>query len=387
MPIHSSTGTSQHRNPQAAAEEAVHRALNGLEGRAQFLLLFAGIGYDQASIAHHAWEAVGRLPMAGCGAEGGIGKGWSEESPFWASAMVFSGKGISFRTGVTEGLSEASQAAGKQIRETAFVGGERAVFLFSDGISVNVTEFLRGLGTTKAPLLGGLASDDWLKEGKTWQYCDGKAFHNAATWFSVAGNVHVAWVSQHGCRPFGKDSHITRVSGTQILEIDNKPAMDYLADLTYLEDNEAGTLPSVNIALIYQPPATTEPRALHFVLPEVHRNGTLPRTQVELPVGTRIWLARRDPDAIRKGLPALIQTLTNRLSGRTPKALLQIDCAGRGRVMFTQEQILDNMRSIQQAVPGDPPWSGFYSYGELVPDQGGNACTHYTTLLATLSDP
>jgi hypothetical protein len=387
MPIHSSTGTSQHRNPQIAAEDAVRRAMEGLEGRALFLLLFAGIGYDQAAIARHAWEASGRIPMTGCSGEGGIGKDWSEESPFWVSAMVFSGEGVGFRTGVVEGLEKDSRRVGQTIRRTAITGAERAVFLFLDGISVNATEFHRGLGITSVPVLGGLASDDWLEEGRTWQYRDGHAYRDAASWFSLTGKVHVAWSSQHGCRPFGKESRITRARGTQILEIDGKPAMDYLADLSYLDSDGPGKFPSLNIALIYQLPTALQSRAIHLVLPEVRDGGVPPRTQAELPPGTRIWLARRDPEAIREGLPDLIHTLADRLSGRTPKALLQFECAGRGRVMFPQEQLSANMRSIQQAAPGDPPWSGFYSYGELIPDDGGNACAHYSMLLAALSNP
>jgi small ligand-binding sensory domain FIST len=388
MSIRSSTGRSQHRNSRIAAQEAIAQARHGLNGPAVGLFLFGGIGHDQQELAHAAWEASGRIPMTGGSGEGGIGTGWSDESPFWVTATLLGGDGIQCRSGVQTGLQHDSHAIGAYVRARGIASDTKALFIFPDGITANVTALYHAFDGLDIPLLGGLTADDWLSEGRSWQYCDGQALTDSVSWLSVGGKVHVAWASHHGCRVFGGESLITRSQANRIWEIDNLPVMDFLKDCAFPSRFGQMDGVSLNIALFYQLPGSSDRRVTHIVIPQVGQSRQeCIQIQPELPVGTKLWLARRDPASITEDLDILSEDLTIRLAGRTPKVLLHFDCAGRGQVMFSREQILRNLRHLQQAIPGVPSWSGFYSYGELAPSAHGNSYNNYSAVLAALSDP
>lgn len=387
MSIRSSTGRSQHRNARVAAQQAVSEALKGLDAPALLVLLYAGIGYDQASLVQSAKECCGAVPLVGCSGEGGIGAGWSEESAFWVSAMALGGQGVEVRTGLVPGLEADSDAVGRRLRQEAVRTGDRALFLFPDGVTVNVTRLYQGLGDTSVPILGGMAADDWFAERRSWQYHDGTATNDAVAWFSLRGDVHVAWVSHHGCRRLHGESVVTASRENRLIGIDGIPVMEFLKDCALSRGHGMFEGTALNIALFYQLPGSSDSQVTHVVLPSAGDALDEVRVQPELPVGTRIWLARRDPDTISEDIEALAEGLTRGLEGREPRAVLHFDCAGRGRVMFSQEQLVRNLNRLHQAIPAVPAWTGFYSYGELAPMRQGNGYHNYSAVLASLSDP
>jgi hypothetical protein len=387
MSIRSSTGKSQHRNARVAAVEAVSLALEGLGAPPLIVVLHAGIGYDQGELVRGAKGRCGSVPLVGCSGEGGICTGWSEESPFWVVAMALGGEGVSVRHGVLGGLARDSRAVGSRLRQAALKGGEKALFLFPDGLNVNVTRLYEGLGETSVPVLGGMAADDWFNERRSWQYCDGTAHNDAVAWFALQGDVHVAWASHHGCRMIHGESVVTRSRENVLQEIDGAPVMEYLKDCALTRTHGAFEGVALNIALFYQTPAASERQVTHVVLPSAGNLLDHVRIQPELPAGTRLWLARRDPSSISEDIGILADGLARGLEGRTPRALLHFDCAGRGRVMFSQDQLVRNLNRLHQAIPSAPPWAGFYSYGELAPSGQGNGFNNYSAVLATLSDP
>lgn len=387
MSIRSSTGRSQHRNARVAAQQAVSEALKGLEVPPLLVILYAGIGYDQASLVQAAHQACAGVPLVGCSGEGGIGAGWSEESPFWVMAMALGGHGVEVRTGLVPGLASDSEAVGLRLRREAVRAGDKALFLFPDGLTANVTRLYAGLGELSVPILGGMAADDWFAERRSWQYCDGVAVNDATAWFSLRGDVHVAWVSHHGCRRLHGESVVTASRENLLVGIDGVPVMEFLKDCALSRGHGMFEGTALNIALFYQLPGSSESQVTHVVLPSAGDALDAVRVQPELPVGTRIWLARRDPDTISEDIEALAEGLTRGLEGREPRALLHFDCAGRGRVMFSQEQLVRNLNRLHQAIPAVPAWAGFYSYGELAPMRHGNGYNNYSAVLASLSDP
>jgi len=387
MSIRSSTGRSQHRNAQVAATQAVSQALSGLDAPPLLVVLFAGIGYDQGQLARSAQDACPGIPLVGCSGEGGICTGWSEESPFWVVAMALGGQGVTVRNGLIAGLRADCRIAGGRLRQAAVKGGEKALFLFPDGLGVNVTRLYEGLGHLDIPVLGGMAADDWFAERRSWQYCDGMAVNDAVAWFSLSGEVHVASASHHGCRQLHGEAMVTRARENLLQEIDGAPVMEFLKDCALTRNHGAFEGTALNIALFYQLPGLKTRQVTHVVLPSAGNVLDHVRVQPELPTGTRIWLARRDPSSISEDIEVLADSLARGLEGRVPRALLHFDCAGRGRVMFSQDQLLRNLNRLHQAIPATPPWAGFYSYGELAPHGQGNGYNNYSAVLASLSDP
>ena len=64
---------SRHHNPNFAGREAAEQALKEASiAKADFVFMFATVGYDQRSVLQAVREATGGAPLCGCSAEGTI---------------------------------------------------------------------------------------------------------------------------------------------------------------------------------------------------------------------------------------------------------------------------------------------------------------------------
>src|SRR3954468_22850285 len=98
-------GRSVLRDPQSAARQAVTQALtsSGMDG-ADFVLMFATVGYDQQLLVKSVREASGGALLSGCSAEGVIVQDGSDESNFALAVLVFRSDEIRFHAGLSPGL-------------------------------------------------------------------------------------------------------------------------------------------------------------------------------------------------------------------------------------------------------------------------------------------
>ena len=73
MTIKAGVGMSRHHNPNLAGREAAQQALKKAGvAKADIVIMFASIGYDQRSLLGVVREATGGAPLTGCLAEGTI---------------------------------------------------------------------------------------------------------------------------------------------------------------------------------------------------------------------------------------------------------------------------------------------------------------------------
>jgi small ligand-binding sensory domain FIST len=71
---------------------------------------------------------------------------------------------------------------------------------------------------------------------------------------------------------------------------------------------------------------------------------------------------RRDGNTARADLERMLQRLTARLDGRTPRGGVYVSCVGRGRHQFGDQS--EELRAIQEGL-GDFPLVGFFANGEI----------------------
>lgn len=395
-PACAASGISQHRNSRRAAREAVEMALKQFPPSApRVILLHATAGYDQKALADEAQQAAGSVPVVGCCAEGVIAGSWSDESPFAVCALAIADPSRRFRVGFTGGLNLDSEACGLHAIQDCFTacGSEvpRAILLFVDGITLNATRFQRGLDRGLEgkfiPLLGGASGDDW-RFSSTHQYALGHAEQDGVAWCAILGGENPIWAFSHGCTPLSAQCRITRSQDNRIYEIDGQGVVDFL-DRHVARACEPWLQDSINIALAFQAPSALRSasaeylwRITHVVCPEAQRKLGYITIQTELPVGTMVQLARRDPERIRAGLPSLTASIVEGLQGRRPAFLLHYDCAGRGKVVFSQAARSEYFREIQKGLPPEIPWAGFFTFGEIAPVGPYNALHNYTAVLA-----
>ena len=108
---------------------------------------------------------------------------------------------------------------------------------------------------------------------------------------------------------------------------------------------------------------------------------------VSCPVGTRLWLTKRNEELIFEGLKRMLTGLRNKINNKEVVAVFHTDCAARGRAMFDEinkEEIIDLMqKSVDENK--NVPWLGMYGYGEFTQLGGANRFHNYTSSIYVLT--
>src|SRR5918992_3508744 len=114
MTIDAGVGMSRHHNPNLAGREAAEQALKKAGvSKADFVFMFASIGYDQPSLVRTVRAITGGAPLAGCSAEGTINGDDADESNFSVVVTAISSDELQWTNGLAAGLRADPPDAGK----------------------------------------------------------------------------------------------------------------------------------------------------------------------------------------------------------------------------------------------------------------------------------
>ena len=378
-------GRGHHIDSIEAGKEAAHKALERMEAqKADFAFVFAGVGYDQNQVLSGISSVLGNVPIAGCSAKGIILDDVCDENINTVGVMTIASDQIEFTTALAKNVSLDSKKAGEQVAK-AIKGGfdsPLALFVFADGLKINMRSFFAGLGEKTPqflPVFGGLAADNWQFK-HTYQYFDNQAYEDSASCVLISGSLNMIYEVTHGCVPLGLDRILTKVQGNKILEIDNKPAYKVFEE--YFGEEEAkdfakavgyiclGEKLPADLQTVYDPYII---RATLSYDPQ-ENSITIP---TEIPEGSKIRLTRRDFNKIMSKNQEVSQRLKEKLKGKKPKFVIYSDCAGRGEMFFGKECSAE-VRCLREQVGKEVPFFGFYSYGEFAPLGQKNYFHNYT---------
>jgi hypothetical protein len=394
MATRAGVGHSVQRNASRAIEEAVAaaRGQSGID-RPDFVLLFAGVGHDQKKLVRTIRELTSRAPLAGCSAEGVITSAGAMEDPFAVAVALIQSDDVRFRAVSASGLKEDSARVGREIADIlqADLGRDAiALLMLPDGLTVNFDSVLRGFSERAPkgfpPLFGGTASDNWSFE-KTYQYIDDEVLSDAAVAVLMSGQSHFTHAVNHGCVAIGAERKVTRAVGNVIWEIDGKPALDVMREYIDIEEEHDWQKAIVNLAIGFKAPGDFAPSYDEYMIrfvPQKDDNERWIAIPTAIETGTSIWMTRRDYDKISDGLERIAKQIRATLEGRTPSLFIHIDCTGRGRVIFRDEEKQRLASKLHAQLGPQVPWIGFYSYGEIGAVRGVNCFHNYTCVVAAL---
>ncbi|MCI5161186.1 MAG: histidine kinase [Candidatus Electrothrix sp. AX5] len=392
MEIQAGVGISHHRNPVVAGKEAVEKAreMAGIE-KANFVIIFGTVGYDQERLVKSVREATDGAPLCGCSGEGVIVGDEADESNFSVAVLLIRSSDIQFTNGITTGLEEDSGDVGRRVADAVrpeVSSDTLGLFLLMDGLKLNfdlfAKEFERHLDLGRfLPLFGGTSSDN-LEFKATYQYCNDTVETDGVAWALISGQAQVAWAVNHGCFPIGVEHEITRCDGNIIYELDNKPALEVLK--SYISELETWSQSVTALTLGFKVSGGKENeeyiiRAITGGMDEEKGFITIP-TEVE--EGTSIWMTRRDHEKITNGINEIADKVKGELDGNSPQLIFQFDCAGRGKSFFREEEKLQLLKTLRQKIGCDVPWIGLYTYGEICPVQERNSFHNFTAVLVTI---
>jgi hypothetical protein len=370
-------------------------ALDNLRRPVSFLFLFATTGYDQAEVLAGIADVAGQVPLSGCSGEGVITRRGSDEGSHALAVMAIASDRATFvpllATGLARGPRECATALAEQSQSRSDARG-RYLVLFPDGLSGNSSALLTALEESlPQPLVivGGAAAANISSAPKTYQYHNGRVLSDAVAAVLIGGDVFLDTAVSHGSTPIGLVRTVTRSDGGTVHEIDGRPAWEVFKE--YLEGNPTDLVLEDCVHLGFGeklPPELVGPYGEYIMRTP---SGVDKKTGAlffpgELRTGAKIQVARRDPDRIREGATHVAEELASRHGSKSPSLVLQFDCAGRGRIILSNQTIDMTMSGMQGAFGRDVPWLGLHTFGEIAPLMGKNLYHNQTVALCALYD-
>ena len=75
--------------------------------------------------------------------------------------------------------------------------------------------------------------------------------------------------------------------------------------------------------------------------------------------GTKFWMTRRDQEKIADGVRSAASQIKEAIGNQRIKMVFHFDCAGRGKVVFRDQQRNQLLKELQEKVGRSIPWIGF----------------------------
>jgi hypothetical protein len=393
MATQSGSGYSSKRDAQEAAKEAIQMAMDcaGIK-KCDLVMLFSTVGYNQQSLVATVRSMTKGAHLIGCTGEGVISFDFINESNTAVAAMVIKSDELEFGVGKVTGVKGNCENAGKELAgkiKNHLSEKTMCIWLFPDHLSTNYDAFSRsfdkGLPADRhIPIFGGMAADNWQFK-QTFQYCDDEALSDGAVCVVMNGRLSIASEITNGCIPIGLEREITKSEGNIVFEIDNRKVTDVLQE--YIPEEDVANWHKLGIRCLCI--GLKAPRSLKGVYDEYvirampivdFKTGT-GRISTELKAGTKINMISRNPEKLAPNAENMARNLGHLLNGAKPKFVLQIDCAGRGKVLRVEEKMAIQ-KKLQSFVAAEVPWLGLYCYGEMGPVAGKNYFHNFTVILA-----
>jgi hypothetical protein len=399
MATKAGVGMSRHHNPNVAGREAAEQALEkaGVV-KPDFVFMFASTGYDQHSLLRAVREATGGAPLSGCSAEGTINGDDADESNFSVLVTAISSEELRWTNGMARGLEDDSRAVGQRVAQDLLPNlspDTIGLFVFPDGRIDNLDNFFAGLeGNLPSdqffPLWGGGANNNIVAYWEpTYQYCDDEIVSDGVSYALLSGEAQAGWAISHCLIPIGGERTVTRGQGNVIYEIDGKPATEVLKEYLpehALADERDWMRYAISLALCFRAPSyMKDEEYIVRGVPAVNLTDGSIIVQTEVQEGTSIWFSSRDKEKLATGLDRMAAQIKEQLGGEKPKLVLQFECATRGKMMLRDQEKLQLLKRLRQALDPDAPWAGFYTWGEIGTVEEHNNRHLYTAVVLALS--
>lgn len=354
-------------DPVEASEEIAEAIRRKLPLRSSSVgILFCSSDFNLTELIK-ALESRLPFPIVGCTTYSEATEdGYTEAS---VSLMVLTSDALAIGIGLGEGLCAdlggAVATAYDQAR-AALGTDPKLILTFPDaGLSclgeAVITE-IEKRNTGGAPVFGGCPADGG-KFRQTFQICGGKVYSDAIPIVMLGGDINPVVITRSGWIPLGARARATKVDGNRLLEVDGRPAIDYLQRYIGVTDDPdvLGTYP---IAMLDE--RLGEDAGRFFVMRSpfsydkatgsIQFAGCIQRDSV-------IQLARGTRDDILGGVRDAVSALAERAAGRELAGVLFVSCGARKLMLGRAAE--REVALIRDVLPGGLPIAGFYSYGEI----------------------
>ncbi|WP_276167536.1 FIST signal transduction protein [Zobellia alginiliquefaciens] len=260
--------------------------------------------------------------------------------------------------------------------------GLKYIFLISEGSSVNGSALIGGFEDARLNhigISGGLCGDDDRFEKTLASYNESPKEGEIIAIGFYGESLEITSANYGGWTPFGPERTITKSENNILYELDGQPALDlykkYLGDKAQELPTSALLFPlSVRVNENSEPVVRTI-----LTIDETANTMTLAG---DVPKDARVQLMMATVDDIVDAASVAAQyAMDNRKN--EPELAILISCVGRKLVMDQRTE--EEVEEVISVIGSGAAVTGFYSYGEMAPFVGQDACKlHNQTMTLTL---
>jgi hypothetical protein len=287
---------------------------------------------------------------------------------------------------VALGADETSFAVGDRLGQALEVKDLVHVFVLTDGLQVNGSELVRGLGQhlpTGVTITGGMAGDgDRFQETLVvWQ---GVAAPGRVVAVGFYGDrLQVGYGSVGGWLPFGPERVITKSEGNVLYELDHQSALALYKK--YLGDHAAG-LPATALLFPLGLRTPVDQNRLVRTILSVNEADQSLTFAGDVPEGSTVQLMQANFDRLVEGAIEAAEISHSSLQDRSPELGILISCVGRK--LLLKQRIEEEVEGVQSILGDSTVLTGFYSYGEIAPFTAEVPCElhNQSMTITTLSE-
>ena len=365
------TGVGKSNNPDAtkAGAEACKQALSRAGNKADLIVLFSTVAYEQEKMLKGVRSVSKGIPLAGCSDFGEI----TTEGPVskHVAVMALNTPDIEWTIGTGKGTDKDSFKAGKEVAEEVKKKAKAPLSLFTmflDGLAENGAAAVRGVQEVfgkNFPIMGGSAGDDFLFK-KTYQYYNDQVLSNAMIGIGLSGKFSFGVGVRHGWEPIGLPMKVTKAEGAKLIEVNNRPALSIYEDYFGKKAEELIKEPIAKMAYTYPLGMGVEesPELLIRDVVIANEKGEV-TCAAEIPEGSEIRLMLGDPEKAIQAAKEAAEGALVQLKGAKPKVTFVFNCVARHKLLGAR--IGEEIAAIQNVLGKEVPLIGFYTYGEQAP--------------------
>ncbi|MFM2275200.1 MAG: hypothetical protein RL211_1072 [Pseudomonadota bacterium] len=357
-----------------------NRPLNpGLDSAATWVIIFGGSGVDE--LMHGMNDLRQAYPLAawmGCSTAGEIHGNSLGDNSLVVAVMKFAHTQLRMVGAKIENPEESAKI-GAQLGAELAAPDLAAVFLLSDGLSVNGSRLIESLSGALKPgvvVTGGLAGDG-DRFHKTWVIQDKKPQAHYVTAVGLYGDrLGVAHGSRGGWDVLGPEREVTRSRGNVLLEIDGQPALTLYKK--YLGDRADG-LPATGLLfpLAIRNQREEDGLTVRTILSVSEAENSIVFAG-DIPQGSFVRLMRANFERLIDGAAQAASCITLDDYQGGPMLTVGISCIGRRLVLGQRTE--EEIDAVRKSLPQDSELVGYYSYGELSPLTSGRCDLHNQTM-------
>ena len=388
MATRAGVGVSEQSNTSyEAGVEAATLALAKADGNEplQLVIVLVTEQFQESELLRGVKSVTGDTPLVGCTAASIIANGKVYGNA--VAVAVLRSDTLTVRCSLSENISGGAKDAGIRLATGLSSGGvsmnpESVILMFVDASRTTgvITEVLSGayeeLGALSRFIGGG--SSDNLHFKKSSQFLNGEVYQDAAVAVMLTTQTPQVVSLKHGWEPTAKNHVVTKAQGKVVMQLDGQPALqvymnalnedittfDFEKFYPFASAHPLGIPRSRGEFIIRDPlSASVADNSITFVS-EVPENSI-----VQIMEGTKDSLL----DASRTAAAQARETL----NGQEPALVFVADCVSR--LLFFGDRIGEELANITIGTNADEPMIGFFSFGEIGVEKGGQPAFHNKT--------